>query len=112
MVTKSGIRFRHASNKTAVWCKSIAEQAKFLWRHELIAGPVAVELEFRLPRLKTIKRPFPSSRYEGDLDKLIRGVLDALTGTVLIDDSQVIDLRASKRYTDGEAGCWVTVLDV
>ena len=33
-----------------------------------------------------------------DLDKLVRAVMDALTECVYSDDSQVIDVAASKRY--------------
>lgn len=42
-----------------------------------------------------------------DLDKLIRSVLDALTGVVFVDDAQVVRLVASKRF--GLAGVDVTV---
>jgi Holliday junction resolvase RusA-like endonuclease len=33
-----------------------------------------------------------------DLDKLIRAVMDALTGTCYLDDSQVVRIRASKSW--------------
>lgn len=33
-----------------------------------------------------------------DLDKLARAVLDALAGVVYLDDKQVVELGASKRY--------------
>ena len=111
VVTKSGIKFRPASNKTTIWCKSIEGQLQALWKPEPLLGPVDVKLEFKLPRLKTVKRWAPSSRYEGDLDKLIRGVLDAMTGIVFADDSQVVGLVATKRYADTEPGVWVHVLD-
>lgn len=35
-----------------------------------------------------------------DIDKLCRAVLDALTGTLYADDSQVVQLAAVKRYGD------------
>jgi Holliday junction resolvase RusA-like endonuclease len=35
-----------------------------------------------------------------DLDKLIRAILDALTGVVWRDDGQVVDIVASKVYAD------------
>jgi Holliday junction resolvase RusA-like endonuclease len=64
-------------------------------------GPVSVAIVFRLPRPKSRKR----DRYHGtkpDLDKLVRGSLDALKGVIWKDDSQVVDLRAYKRYADGQ----------
>ena len=36
-----------------------------------------------------------------DLDKTLRAVLDALTGIVYLDDSQVVAMRAFKRFSDG-----------
>jgi Holliday junction resolvase RusA-like endonuclease len=38
-----------------------------------------------------------------DIDKLLRAVLDPLTGIVMVDDSRVAYVTASKRYAiDGE----------
>jgi len=68
-------------------------------------GPVAINLSFTMPRPKTAKaNALPITR-RGDLDKLIRAVLDALTGVVYVDDSQVIVISARKRYAPaGESG--------
>jgi Holliday junction resolvase RusA-like endonuclease len=41
---------------------------------------------------------FPTKRSAGDLDKLLRAVLDGLTGQVYADDSQVIGMWPEKRY--------------
>ena len=41
---------------------------------------------------------FPTGRNVGDVDKLSRACLDALTGVLYFDDSQVIDLTAKKRF--------------
>lgn len=41
---------------------------------------------------------FPVGRGVGDVDKYLRALLDALTGTVLGDDAQVVDARARKVY--------------
>ncbi len=35
-----------------------------------------------------------------DVDKLARAVLDALTGVAFVDDGQVVELQATKRYYD------------
>jgi crossover junction endodeoxyribonuclease RusA len=58
--------------------------------------PVEVVIAFQLLRPKSASRLYPSVK--PDLDKLIRSVLDALTGIAYIDDSQVISIKASKRY--------------
>jgi crossover junction endodeoxyribonuclease RusA len=64
----------------------------------LPAGPVAVELSFLMPRRKTEpKRTTPGHTRKPDLDKLIRAVLDAMTGIVFTDDAQVVSIEATKR---------------
>jgi Holliday junction resolvase RusA-like endonuclease len=45
---------------------------------------------------KTVKRDFPS--VPPDLDKLVRGVLDALTAIAYVDDGQVVEIYAKKSY--------------
>ena len=62
-----------------------------------LIGPVRVSLVFFIERPKSVKREHPSVR--PDIDKLARAVLDGLTTAgVYSDDSQVVDLTASKVY--------------
>ena len=80
------------------------------------AGPVSVSIEFVFERPKShfrtgkyssMLRPdaplFPTSKQLGDIDKLSRSTLDALSfssgGSILEDDSQVVSLSADKRYS-------------
>ena len=58
--------------------------------------PVRVELVFSFVRPKTSKRLHPSVK--PDIDKLCRTVLDAATGHLFKDDSQVVILNAQKHY--------------
>ena len=44
----------------------------------------------------------PVSARLGDIDKLSRAVLDALTGVAYLDDRQVIKLEARKAYLDAQ----------
>jgi crossover junction endodeoxyribonuclease RusA len=44
----------------------------------------------------------PVSARLGDIDKLSRAVLDALTGVAYLDDRQVIQLEARKAYLKGQ----------
>ncbi len=65
----------------------------------LFEGPVAVELAFTFPRPVAAKnRLYPHMRSAGDIDKLVRAVLDALQPVVLADDSLVVQLTALKLY--------------
>lgn len=72
--------------------------------------PVRVALEFRLPRPAKPKHELPISRQAGDIDKLCRAILDALTiGGLIIDDSYVINLTASKRYSPTLPGVTIKI---
>lgn len=78
------------------------------------ARPAAVrlELEFVLPRVTALpKRRIVPHTSKPDLDKLTRAALDALTGVLYEDDSQVCAIVATKRYAMvGEAaGCGIGV---
>ena len=86
-----------------------------------LAEPVYVGLEFRFPRPKSHYgkdggiKPAAVSRHtvKPDLDKLTRGVLDALViAQVLTDDATVSTIRAEKRYVEARElpGCHICVL--
>lgn len=63
---------------------------------EVYEGPVRVECVFFFVRGKTVKREHMTTK--PDSDKLSRAILDAMTGVIYKDDSQVVELVASKRY--------------
>jgi Holliday junction resolvase RusA-like endonuclease len=71
------------------------------------AGPVVISLTFFFPRPLGHygkKGLLPSAprvpQVRPDLDKLVRAVLDALTGCCFHDDAQVSEIAARKRYAD------------
>lgn len=87
---------------------ALAEQSQGI----TLAGPLHVDLTLILPRPKARKREvYPPTR--PDVDKLARGVLDALTSARLYgDDGQVASLCARKLYASREhptTGCRVVV---
>jgi len=62
-------------------------------------GPVGVSICFTVPKPKSApktRRTWPDKR--PDLDKLVRTILDAITGEVIADDAQVVSLQAYKAY--------------
>jgi crossover junction endodeoxyribonuclease RusA len=64
-----------------------------------LTGPLSVSLAFMLPKPKSApktRRIYPDKR--PDLDKLVRAVLDGLTGPLFADDAQVVSLAAYKAY--------------
>lgn len=111
LTSASRARLYHANAKSLrPWRMAIADEAREVLRGAvLLTTPLAVRLEFRIPRPashytpKGPRRPsapdFPAG-HVGDLDKLSRSALDALTGVLFADDCQVVELRARKVYCD------------
>lgn len=64
-------------------------------------GAVWVTLHFVMPRPKSCpKSRTPLAVKRPDVDKLARAVLDAITGVIVADDSQVVSLYAHKRLAE------------
>jgi Holliday junction resolvase RusA-like endonuclease len=68
-------------------------------------GPLWLHMEFRFVRPPShrtskgaLRKGAPAYPGRPDLDKLVRGVLDGLTGVLFQDDSQVVELDAVKGY--------------
>jgi len=84
-----------------------------------VAGGIVLRLRFRMPRPKAHLRTngdvkpaavrLPHTK-KPDCDKLVRLVLDALTGIAYVDDSQVVGIYAEKFYVfPSAAGCEIIV---
>lgn len=73
-------------------------------------GAVQLTARFFLPRPKALlRRSLPHTKAP-DCDKLVRALLDAITGVVYRDDSQVTSIVASKAYAVNDpVGVEVTV---
>lgn len=83
-----------------------------------LTGAVRININFLIPRPASIsvkKRPYPI--VAPDLDKLVRGVGDALTQVgVFKDDAQIVAILATKTYgndsVDGAPGAWIVISEV
>jgi len=102
---RPGVMIHSRSQDLALWRADIARNAE-LFGFKPIASAVKVELDFVMARPKSSKRIFPSVK--PDLDKLIRAVLDGLTGVAYEDDSQVILIQSSKTYGEKQ-GVWIGI---
>ncbi len=84
------------------WRQQITETAMTL-SAPVIQGPVAMSLVFYFKRPKSVKKTVIYKTSRPDTDKLIRSVLDSLTGVLYQDDSQVARFdRIEKLYGDTE----------
>jgi crossover junction endodeoxyribonuclease RusA len=99
----------NANPKTRPWRQDLIHAAaEAFGERSAITGPVSVSATFKMPRpkhhfgtgrnadlLRPGAPPYPSGK--PDVDKLVRNLLDALTGAAVIrDDAQVVVLDAAK----------------
>lgn len=63
---------------------------------EPVTDPVHIKLEFYIAAPKQAPPSHRWHRKRPDLDKLIRAVLDELSGRLIVDDSQVASIIATK----------------
>ena len=103
---------REASKKVQPWRNAVRTETQAVCQQP-VAGPVEAVITFYLPRpkghygtgknagvLKASAPEFPAG--VPDVDKLCRSTLDGLKeGGAYLDDSQVVDLHAVKRYAHG-----------
>lgn len=100
-----------SSRKVGEWRSRVALAAQ-----EAMLGappsplPVSLRASFLFTRPKShlttkgqLRKGAPVFPGRPDVDKLARAVLDALTGIAFADDSQVVELVATKRYCADES---------
>tara|TARA_R110000782_G_scaffold72294_1_gene144818 strand:- start:405 stop:806 length:402 start_codon:yes stop_codon:yes gene_type:complete len=102
-------------SKTVYSGRAVDANAKKLkpWRREVTAtvrknvrdwqltpDPIKLTVRFLMPRPKTVTRAHHTVK--PDLDKLVRAICDGITdaGVVWVDDSQVVQIRATKAYAN------------
>jgi len=103
-----------SSKKVKPWRAAVAQAATIAYlRTEPIDGPVAVEIDFHLPRPKSLPKRVIWMVKKPDLDKLIRSTLDALSGIAYIDDNRVTRIVADKHYAASpeDAGATITITE-
>lgn len=98
---------RAARDSFAAWRHAVAAEARrvaddhFLFDGAPITNPVLVTLTFGLQKPASApkrRRTWPCGARSGDVDKLARACLDAITGVLVADDAQVVGLAVTKDY--------------
>ncbi|MCK9460684.1 MAG: RusA family crossover junction endodeoxyribonuclease [Proteobacteria bacterium] len=90
-----------ANAKVKPWQEIVAYAAQQHRPPEIWVGGIGIRLDFYFLRPKSVsekKRPYHTVK--PDVDKITRSTLDALTGVIFADDSQVVSLIAGKEYGD------------
>lgn len=99
-ITKSGRPIiTHSNRNVKEWRQRIATEAQAKRPPQWHMGSaILINIDFFMPRPKSLPKKVEKDIKRPDLDKLIRAVLDGLTGIYYDDDSQVIGIFASKEY--------------
>ena len=85
------------SNALKAWRHAVGFEAKKAMEGGFAApGPIAIAVDFYLPKPKRCKRLLP--HVKPDLDKLVRAIGDALAQVIYVDDGQIVELFARKLY--------------
>ena len=108
--------------KTKVWRSIVAHSAReAMAGRELIAPPIALYIEFRMPRPKAhytasgdLKQGAPwVPIVRPDATKLLRSTEDAMTGIVWLDDAHICEQVVHRVYShDEHSGARISVFHV
>lgn len=106
--TKAGVRLVEQVRGLPDWRAQVRHEAWQACPRGPTDLPVGVHLSFVFARPKGHYRAngdlflsaplWPAKRSVGDLDKLCRAVFDAVTGVMIVDDSQVVTVVARKVF--------------
>ena len=105
---KAHVALTSANTKTEPWRQDVAAQAIAAKVPHIALGPVRLHVTFFLPRPKSRAKKHKWPDVRPDLDKLLRAILDSLTGIAFRDDAQVCEVYAEKVYT-GPIGALISV---
>ena len=99
-ITKSGRPIiTHSNRNMKEWRQRIATEGQAKrppqWDME---SAILMNIDFFMPRPKSLPKKVEEDVKRPDLDKLVRAVLDSLTSIFYNDDSQVVGIFASKKY--------------
>lgn len=113
-IAKKRPRFARRGNFVVTYNPQEPEEGRFLfelqkqWKRGPLTNPIHLTLFFEMPipkstsssKRKLMERGWIPHTKRPDLDNLIKFVKDCLNGTVYRDDSQIISLKAEKKYSN------------
>jgi crossover junction endodeoxyribonuclease RusA len=92
------------ADKLKLWRHAINDEARKARNgfDEPLSGAVAVSMDFYMPKPASEpkrRRTWPTKARSGDVDKLARAGLDAMTHVLFNDDAQVVTLMVRKDWS-------------
>jgi Holliday junction resolvase RusA-like endonuclease len=118
-----GVRVLHAADRRLKdWRLAVRDAAARKWPWPPTEQPVMVAVLIIAPRPKSHfcrnglslkgRRQTRPGRQVGDVDKVLRAILDSLSGVVYRDDAQVAEAIVRKVWSDEPDAAWLTTIHV
>jgi Holliday junction resolvase RusA-like endonuclease len=96
---KPGSPFEEWRRRVESVVQDLAERQNLARRgNGLLTGPLRVRMDFVFAKPKSAPKSRLHPDVRPDLGKLVRGVEDAMTGSLIKDDAQIVSLDVSKEY--------------
>lgn len=95
--------------KSRDWKRTVMAQTLAVKPERLLAGALKGEMDFYLPRPKSLPKRVVYPVKKPDVTNLVKGTEDALKGIAFADDSQIVSLRVAKHYATDEASSGVYI---
>lgn len=83
------------------WKRTVMAQAIQNRPPRLLAGALEGEMDFYLPRPRSLPKRVVYPIKKPDASNLLKAVEDALCGIIFADDSAIVSLRVTKHYATG-----------
>lgn len=109
-VARGGRHYNTA--KQVSYQRLVATQARKAADDLRFTKPVKVQCAFYFARPKSDKKKELVYGGKGDVDNLLKQVLDSLNGVIWQDDCCVVDITGIKMYTDGQERTIVRILQL
>jgi len=102
----------YTPKKTESWENFIRLQAIRYKPESLIDGPIKMQLDFYLPRPKSLSKKVIYHAKKPDIENLAKSVLDALQGIIYTNHSRVCQLVCRKKYSTDGYGVLVDITEI
>ena len=100
-----------ASKYLPAWREAVRNAAREAYSGEPISEPVRVRIMFHLEKPKSTKYVLAPAG-KPDIDKLIRGCFDSMSGIIYADDKLVVSVEADKVWADGDSGASIWIVTI
>ena len=90
----------YTDKKTRDYEKMIKLMGANHFKQSPLKGPLKIEVNFYIKPPKSNRSKYPTTRRPGDIDNLLKSLLDPLNGICWDDDSQITTVTASKVFRE------------